>query len=87
MKKKNGAHAAFMRGVSDSSFMVSKGDLDIAEDALKMQNVNENTIAMQKKYQWKKSFLKHCRRSTGYDRLVQLARFDKFIQAFILIIS
>jgi 3'-5' exonuclease len=85
MKKKNGAHAAFMRGVSDSFFMVSKGDLDIAEDALKTQNVDENTIAMQKKYQWKKTFLKHCRRSTGSDRLVQLARFDKFIEAFIQI--
>jgi hypothetical protein len=66
-------------------FMASKGDLDIAEDAPKAQNVDENTIAMQKKFQWKKSFLKHCRRSTGYYRLVQLARFDKFIEAFILI--
>lgn len=82
MKKKNGAHAAFMRGVSDSFFMISKVDLDSAEDALKLQNIDQNTIAMQKKYNWKKSFLKHCRRSTGFDRLVQLERFDKFIEAF-----
>lgn len=82
MKKKNGAHAAFMRGLSDSFFMVSKVDLDSAEDALKLQNIDQNTIAMQKKYNWKKSFLKHCRRSTGFDRLVQLERFDKFIEAF-----
>jgi hypothetical protein len=32
-----------------------------------------------------KSFLKHCRRSTGSDRLVQVARFDEFIEAFIQI--
>ena len=82
MKKKNGAHAAFMRGVSDSFFMISKIDLDSAEDALIAQNVDEKTIAMQKKYPWKKMFLKHCRRSTGSDRLVQLSRFDKFIKTF-----
>jgi hypothetical protein len=32
-----------------------------------------------------KSFLKHCRRSTGSDRLVQVARFDEFIEASIQI--
>ena len=82
MKKKNGAHAAFMRGVSDSFFMISKVDLDSAEDALKLQNIDQNTIAMQKKFNWKKAFLKFCRRSTGCDRLVQLERFDKFIKTF-----
>jgi hypothetical protein len=56
LKKKNGAHAAFMRRISDSFFMLSKGDLDIAEDAVKTQNVDENTIAMQKKYRWKNPF-------------------------------
>ena len=85
MKKKNGAHAAFMRSLSDCLFMVSKVDIEEAEQALRSQGMNDREIAVQKKLYWKKRFLKHCRRTTGHDRLLQLYRFDKLIETFSLI--
>ena len=85
MKKKNGAHAAFMRGVSDALYMISKFDLESAEQALRAQGMNDHQIEVQKKLFWKKRFLKHCRRTTGHDRVEQLMRFDKFIATFILV--
>jgi hypothetical protein len=85
MKKKNGAHAAFMRGISDCMFMVSSSDLESADQALRTCGMDEKEIALQKKIHWKKKFLKHCRRTTGNDRVQQLSRFDKLINAYIRI--
>lgn len=85
MKKKNGAHATFMRGLSDYLFMVSKIDLECSEQALRSEGMSETQICVQKKLFWKKKFLRHCRRTTGHDRVCQLSRFDKFIETFNLI--
>ena len=85
MKKKNGAHATFMRGLSDCFFMVSKEDVECVENTLRSQGMNESKIALQKKLFWKKKFLSHCRRTTGHDRVCQLSRFDKFIETFMLV--
>ena len=85
MKKKNGAHAIFMRGLSDCFFMVSKVDVECVEQTLRSQGMNESQISLQKKLFWKKRFLSHCRRTTGHDRVLQLSRFDKFIETFLLI--
>ena len=59
MRKRNGAHAAFMRGLSDCFFMISKCDVESAEEALRSQGLNDDKIALQKKLFWKKNFLKH----------------------------
>jgi hypothetical protein len=83
MKKKNGAHAAFMRGLSDCFFMISKSDLESAEQALRAQGLDGQQIALQKKLYWRNRFLRHCRRTTGHDRVEQLSRFDKFIRTFL----
>jgi hypothetical protein len=85
MKKKNGAHATFMRGLSDCLFMVSQTDVECSELALRAQGMTDSQIALQKKLFWKKKFLRHCRRTTGHDRVCQLSRFDKFIETFIQI--
>lgn len=37
---------------------------------------------MQKKYFWIRKFLKHCWRTTGFDRLLQLKSFNKLIETF-----
>jgi hypothetical protein len=81
MKKKNGAHATFMRGLSDCFFMVSKMDVE----CVRSQGMDETQISLQKKLFWKKRFLSHCRRTTGHDRVCQLSRFDKLIETFMLI--
>lgn len=65
MKKKNGAHATFMRGLSDSFFMVSRMDVECVEQSMRAQGLNDTEIAIKKKYFWKKKFLSHCRRTTG----------------------
>jgi hypothetical protein len=65
MKKKNGAHATFMRGLSDSFFMVSKTDIECVEQAMRAQGMNNSEIANKKKFFWKQKFLRHCRRTTG----------------------
>ena len=83
MKKRNGGHAAFMRGLSDCFFMISKTDLESAEQALIAQGFDGQQIAVQKKLYWRNRFLRHCRRTTGYDRVEQLSRFDKFIRTFL----
>jgi hypothetical protein len=72
-----------MRGVSDCLCMVSTSDIQCAEQAMILSGLNENEI--NKKLYWKKKFLRHCRRTTGYDRDFQLLRFDKFVETFIRI--
>jgi hypothetical protein len=56
MKKKNGAHATFMRGLSDCFFMVSKTDVEYVEQTLRSQGMDEAQISLQKKLFWKKNF-------------------------------
>jgi hypothetical protein len=48
MKKKNGAHAAFMRGLSDCFFMISKSDLESAEQALGHKGLMANKSLFKK---------------------------------------
>lgn len=63
--------------------MISKSVLADAEQALGSQGYDESNIAVQKKLAWEKNFLRHCRRTTGHDRVQQLSRFDYFIKTFI----
>ena len=82
MKKGNGAFAAFMRGISDCSLMVSKEDLATVEQVMRSEGMDESQIAIQKKFNYKKRFLRYCRRATCSDRVQQLRRFDNFITTF-----